>query len=111
MDRSTVVYLIGHTYTEDAYGVLQPTQTRSKVYTNVTSVSASEWYEGGRNGLNPEYRVRMFKYDYHGEDVLELNGKQYAIYRRYEDRGDVLDLYVERRKGQEAAAATENING
>lgn len=109
MDRSTVVYLIGKTYAEDAYGVLQPTPTRSKVYANVTSVSASEWFEGGRNGLNPEYRVRMFKYDYNGEEVLEIGGKQYAIYRHYEDRNDTLELYCERRKGQEAAQ-TENIN-
>ena len=101
MDRSTPVYLIKQTYTEDAYGVLQPTTARRLVFANVTSVSLDEWAEGGRNGLNPEYRVRMFGPDYQGEEIAEINGKQYGIYRTYQGRNDVLELYVERKKGTE----------
>lgn len=105
MDRTSVIYLINETYSEDQYGVLQPTPTRRKVYANITSVSASEWYEGGRSGLNPEYRLRMFKYDYNGEEIVEYNGKRYAIYRRYEERGDIIELYLERRQGTAATGA------
>ena len=100
MDRSTPIYLIAEAYTEDAYGVLKPTQTRRLVYANVTSVSSDEWFEGGRNGLNPELRVRMFAPDYEGEEIVEIGGKQFAIYRTYQARTDIIELYVEKRKGE-----------
>ena len=99
MDRSTPIYLISTTYTEDAFGVLQPTTTKRLVYANVTSVSASEWFEGGRNGLNPEFRMTMFGPDYEGEEIVEYNGALYSVYRTYTAKTDRLELYVEKRKG------------
>lgn len=99
MDRSTPIFLVSESFEEDAYGVLQPTPVRRLVYANVTSVTGAEWFEGGRNGLNPEYRVRMFAPDYEGEEIVEIRGKQYSVYRTYHARTDVLELYVEKRKG------------
>lgn len=99
MDRSTPVWLVAKSYTEDQYGVLQPTPTKRLVYANVTSVTGAEWFEGGRNGINPEYRIRMFAPDYQGEEVVEISGRQYAVYRTYQARTDVIELYVEKRKG------------
>ena len=99
MDRSQTIYLISEEYTEDAYGVLKPTQTRRQVFCNVSSVSASEWFEGGRNGLNPEWRFTMFAYDYQGEEIVEYSGVQYSIYRTYRARNDTIELYVQLRKG------------
>lgn len=101
MDRSTPIYLIKEEYTEDAYGVLIPTLTRRQVYANVMSVSASEFFEGGRNGLNPEYRIIMFGPDYEGEEVIEYNGVQYAVYRTYRGRTDTIELYVQLKKGKQ----------
>ena len=72
MDRSTPIYLVSESFEEDAYGVLQPTPVKRLVYANVTSVTGAEWFEGGRNGLNPEYRVRMFAPDYQGEEIVEI---------------------------------------
>lgn len=101
MDRSAVVYLIVETWTQDEYGVQVPTETKRQVYANVTSVSADEWFEGGRNGLNPELRFRLFKYDYNGEEILEYNSQRYAVYRTYETRNDIIELYAERKKGDQ----------
>lgn len=103
MDRSTPIYLVAQSYIEDEYGVLQPVDTSRLVYANVTSVTASEWFEGGRNGLNPELRIRMFAPDYHGEEVVDLNFKRYAVYRTYHARTDIIELYVQRKKGDESA--------
>lgn len=108
MDRSTPIYLIRETFTEDEYGVLQPRRERRLAYANVTSVSASEWFEGGRNGLNPELRVIMFGPDYHGEEVVEIGGKTYSIYRTYTARTDVIELYVQRRKGDDNHGESQN---
>ena len=99
MDRSAVAYLIAETYTQDAYGVLQPTETRKKIYCNVSSVSASEWFEGGRNGLNPELRLTMFSGDYSGEKVVEYDASRFTVYRTYAARNDTVELYCERREG------------
>lgn len=101
MDRSSVIYLIGEAFEQNSIGAQVPTETRRMVFANVTSVSADEWFEGGRNGLNPELRFRMFKYDYHGEEIIEYKGQRYAVYRTYEARNDILELYVERKKGDQ----------
>jgi hypothetical protein len=99
MDRTAVAYLIGQTYNTDQYGVQWPTETRRKIYCNVSSVSMSEWFEGGRNGLNPELRLTMFQGDYSGEKVVEYNGARFTIYRTYKARNDTIELYCERREG------------
>ena len=100
MNRPTVIYLVSETYSQDAYGVMTSTQTLRKVYADVQSVTGSEWFEGGRNGLNPEYRMRVFHSEYKGEEVLVYDGIYYTIYRTYMD-DDVTELYVEKRKGNE----------
>lgn len=101
MDRSTPIYLVTESFTADSYGVLQPTTTKTLAYANVTSVSAAEFFEGGRNGLNPEFRITMFGPDYNGAEIIEYNNVQYAIYRTYQARNDKIELYVEKRKGRQ----------
>lgn len=99
MDRSKVIYLIQETYEPDEYGVMVSTKTEKKAYCQVDSVTLSEWSEGGRYGLNPEYRMRMFAPEYHGEKLLKYNGIVFQIYRTYLGRNDTIDLYVQRRQG------------
>jgi hypothetical protein len=101
MDRSNVCYLITETATQDEYGVQQTTETERMVFCNVSSVTQREWFEGGRNGLNPEYRMTMFAPDFDGERIIEFDGKQYAIYRTFVRDDEMIELYVERRKGDE----------
>lgn len=99
MDRTVVVYLINEEYEVDAYGVAQTTETETKVYAQVSSVSATEWFEGGRNGLNPELRVTMRQCDYDGQKIVEYNDARYTVYRTYIGRKDNVELYLERREG------------
>lgn len=99
MDRSDVITLVGYTQTQDAFGVWQSTTTQRDVFCSVDSVTRQEYFEGGRNGLNPEYRITMFFGDYNGEDTILYNGKAYGVYRTYHAKTDVLELYVERKGG------------
>lgn len=101
MDRSAVIYLITETWEKDSLGVMRSTPHRRQAFANVTSVTGSEWFEGGRNGLNPELRFRMFAPEYHGEEIIEYKGNMFTVYRTYEARDGVLELYTERRKGHE----------
>lgn len=102
MDKSEVINLISYGYIQNAKGVrVREEQTSRQVFVNVTSVTGSEWFEGGRNGLNPQLRFTMFSYDYEGEDVCEYQGELYSIYRTYRTRNDDIELYVEKRKGNQ----------
>lgn len=99
MDRSNVINLISTTKEQDENGVWRETTNRRMVFCNVSSVTASEFFEGGRNGLNPQFRMVMFFGDYQGETILEYNGATYSIYRTYQRGTDELELYVERKGG------------
>ena len=101
MNRSELAYLVVESYTKNEYGAMDKTTTRHPVYVNVTSVTSQEWFEGGRNGLNPQYSFKRFQFDYTGEKIIEYNGKQYTIYRTYNRSVDEIELYTELRKGNE----------
>lgn len=99
MDRSDIVTLVGFTRTQDAFGVWRSTPSERQVFCSVDSVTRDEYFEGGRNGLNPEYRITMFFGDYNGEDTVVYNGNAYGVYRTYHAKTDELEIYVERKGG------------
>lgn len=91
--------LITTTHQQDATGVWRETEQTRDIFCDVMSVSRDEFFEGGRNGLNPEYRFDVFGPDYEGETVCEYAGQRYAIYRTYQTRTDTLELYAQREGG------------
>ena len=100
MDMSHPIYLITEFRQEDNYGVPRAIKSKRMVYANVKSVSQREFYEGGRAGLNPEFKMTMFAYDYAGEQVLEYMGRTLSIYRTYQVNPDVVELYCSRKQGE-----------
>lgn len=101
MDRSTPVTLISETWQADQYGVEQPTEKTKKIFANVKSVTRDEFFNGGRNGLNPELVLTVFFGDYSNERIAVVNGTRYTIYRTYLLSNDALELYLERREGND----------
>lgn len=99
MDRSDIICLVSETVAKDAYGVSHAVETEREVFATVDSVTASEFFDGGRNGLNPEFRMTVFAGDYAGERTVSYNGRRYGIYRTYHASTDLLELYVERKGG------------
>lgn len=109
MDRSNTIILISATYTADSIGNRVETNSYKTVFCNIRSVSGAEWYSGGQKGINPQYKVTMFKYDYTDELVVNIGGTvtngvltggtNYAVYRTYEGADDTIELYLERREG------------
>lgn len=99
MDRSTPIMLLSTTKAQNAYGVWVESPTSRMVFCQVDSVTRAEFFEGGRNGLNPEFRMTMFFGDYSGEKLLSYNGQTYSIYRTYQGKNDTIELYVERKGG------------
>lgn len=99
MDRSEELTLISQTNVQDANGIWQTTETKTVVFCQCNSVTRNEFFEGGRNGLNPEHEFTVFFADYNGEKVVEYKGQRYAVYRTYHARTDELELYVQREGG------------
>lgn len=96
----TVIKLITETYTKDDSGVPRKTEAAAEVFAQKKSVIRSEFFGGGRNGLNPECEFDVFKGDYDGQRTIEYEGKRYGVYRTFEpDDSDYIELYVERKGG------------
>lgn len=95
-----VIKLISETYAVNDYGVRVPTETKKQVFCKVRSVTRAEFFDGGRNGLNPQFRFDVFMGDYNDETVIEYKEKRYAVYRVYHpENGDYIELYCERKGG------------
>ena len=99
MDRSQVITLISQEKIQDENGVWRTIENARSVFCSVNSVTRDEFFEAGRNGLNPDYRFTVFGPDYDGQKVVEYKGKRYGVYRTYQARTDELELYVERKGG------------
>lgn len=94
-----VLILFSTSYTPNEYGVDIPSNTRKEVFCKKKSITRNEFFEAGRNGLNPQFMFEIFKGEYAGESICEYNGQTYAIYRVFETDGDYIELYVERKGG------------
>ena len=95
-----VLILVSKTRTQDDYGMWKETLTERQIFCQVESVTRAEFFDGGRNGLNPEFQFTVFAGDYNGETVCKYEDKQYGIYRTYRVPGtDYMELYAERKGG------------
>lgn len=99
MDRSEAIKLISISYTVDSLGQRIPTESSVTRYCQLSSVSQAEWFEAGRNGLKAEYRAVMDAEEYNGEEIAEVGGQRYGVYRTYRAKGDTIELYLERKAG------------
>lgn len=104
MDRSDIITLYADQISYNEYGVAVKTRTGKEVFCKVDSVTRSEFFEAGKAGLNPEYRMTMFFGDYNGETLVGYNGRMYSVYRTYMAKTDIIELYVERKGGTEGTA-------
>lgn len=96
----SVLTLLNNSKYQDEYGVWRQKSTPREVFCQVGSVTQTEFFNGGRNGLNPAYKFTVFHGDYQDEVLCEYQGKEYAIYRTYIVPGtDYIELYAERQGG------------
>lgn len=99
MDRSRVLKLISNTYIKDSIKQQVPQETAREVFCNVTGISGTEKLEAGREGLNPQFRATVFAFDYNGEEIVELDGERYSVYRTYPGKNEDMELYLEKKVG------------
>lgn len=101
MDKSQVCKLVGRVFTTDEFGIQQPVETEIEVFCQIKSVTQTEFFEGGRNGLRPQFQVTMNRFEYNNEPIVEIGGVRYSVYRTYFTRDDSIELYLEEKKGND----------
>lgn len=110
-----IILLISDNGYYDDLKVYHKAETSRQVFAKINSVTRSEFFQGGRNGLNPQLVFTIFKGDYNNERVIEYQGQRYSVYRTYlgarntyvgpntqarqELQSDYIELYVERKAG------------
>lgn len=99
MERDHVCTLVGAAYASDGLRQQVATPTRREVFCSVGNVSSSEFFAAGAHGLKPKLRLRLFAGDYDGEQIVEVDGIPYGVYRTYLGENEQLELYLEKKAG------------
>lgn len=94
MDRSNIVTLVKTVPSKDSFGQMVEEESFNVVPCTIRSVSASEFFQGGQNGLRPEWQLTIFSGDYNKEKECILEGVRYEIYRTYLGSNDSIELYL-----------------
>lgn len=99
MDQTVSIQLVKELITYDE--IKQPVKTyeRREVYAQLRGIARAEWFEAGRNGMNPDTTFIMSALDYQGETIIEWNGVRYGVYRTYVGRNERIELYCEKKGG------------
>lgn len=87
------IKLIRKSYTTDDYGQQIPTETSREVFAKVESVGMNEFFTANQLGFRPDLRL-TFVQEYNGEELAEVNGVRYEIYRTYQKLEDYVELYL-----------------
>lgn len=89
--------------------VVEKERTKKSIIAEINSVSQTEFFNGGRMGLQPSLKAVIYDFEYDGEPLVKVNGKIYSIYRTYFVNGsDRLELYLEERGGTKDEPSSSN---
>ena len=103
MDRSDVICLVDFDHVQDKNGVWQKTEVKTEVYCDVRSITQTEWFNAGRNGIeHPSFVFVINRNEYSGQEAVEYNGKLFGVYRTYMAKNENLELYCEAKGGLHA---------
>ena len=118
-----MIYLIDFRHEQQAdYTFLSPEETLAiagiaivgravvgnpkEVYCDVKSITQTEWFEAGRNGIqHPAFVFVMNRNEYAGEEAVIYNGQRYGVYRTYMAKNENLELYCEAKGGLHVGGA------
>lgn len=90
------IYLITETETLNPYGVPTVSETKSNaLFVEIRSVSGSEVFKGRQANVAPSFYFVISSFDYNGEEIVEYDGKRYAVYRTYEPDDDTIEVYCQ----------------
>ncbi len=96
MSNDVIISLIRREETGvDSHGNAVYTETETLVYAEDISIRQTEFFQAAAVGFKPERCLKMYAFEYHGEQLCELDGERYNIYRTYLAQGsDRIELYL-----------------
>ena len=95
------ISLLTSEYAQDDIGQWSETLTETDVFATINSISMSEFYQAGMQGMKPEYRMTVWMTEYNGQENIKYKDKTYTVYRTYRRDDGRIELYVTERKGDE----------
>ena len=93
---------------------VEKTRTTASLYAELSSVSQTEFFSGGRFGLQPSLKATIYDFEYNEEPIVKVRysdskTKLYSVYRTYSVGGsDKLELYLEERGGTKDEPSTDD---
>lgn len=76
-------------------------ERRKKVFGLKKSVRQTEFFEAASRGFKPEVMVEVNSFEYSNEDVCELEGQRFRIYRAYPlAKSERVELYLTQLAGE-----------
>ena len=95
----SVCKLITRTFSNDDYGIQRETEVEKTVFCDVSSISASEFFDASQTGLKPDLRFILYFKEYSGEGLVKYKGEYFSVYRTYLRNRDYIELYTQRDVG------------
>lgn len=81
--------------TADELGNAVYKELKTAVFAEQKSVKQSEFFQAAAAGFKPDMVLEVYAFEYYGEELCELNGERYSIYRTYNIPGtDRTELYL-----------------
>lgn len=79
----------------DAYGNSVYPEIPTRVFAVKKAVRQSEFFQAAAAGFKPEVVLEVYSFEYHNEELCELDGERFQIYRSYPLKGsERTELYL-----------------
>lgn len=96
MNIAEKISLVTKAYSVDSIGQRVETRSTKEIFALVESASQSEFFNGGQNGLRPEYKFTVLLNEYGGQETLIYKSVEYDIYRTYRRNDGRIELHTQR---------------
>lgn len=98
-------YLIKQTYEVDEIGQRIPAESKREILCHIEYVGQKEFFSAGQNGFKATIKVITPAVNYENEQIIEIDGERYSIYRPYRRASsDEIELYCEWKGGTDGEA-------
>jgi SPP1 family predicted phage head-tail adaptor len=96
MNYDTVVKLIKREKSgKDEYGNAVFSEHETVVFAEKKAVKQSEFFQAHAAGFKPEIVIVVHGFEFHNEEICELDGERFKIYRSYPiGKTDRIELYL-----------------
>lgn len=100
MDSLVEVKLISEDISIGTFGEEVITEVSKTVWGERSAISSTEWTNAGTRGINPEFRVTIYGFEYDEQVVVEIGSAKYGVYRTYsKPNSDKIELYLQLKGG------------